>query len=110
MSQTLSVFSRKGRWYAVSKRDEFLGSDLVIWSAPSPTGPFDSGTVVGKLPTDLKTGQLRYMPLAHPDLIPDPTTVLVSYSRNNTDVKKVENDPFLYRPQFVRVTLPTSGR
>jgi hypothetical protein len=110
VSQTLSVFSRKGRWYAVSKRDEVLGSDLVVWSAPSPTGPFDSGTVVGELPSDLKTGALRYMPLAHPDLMPDPATVLVSYSRNNTDVKKVENDPFLYRPQFVRVTLPTTAR
>jgi uncharacterized protein DUF4185 len=106
VSQTLSVFSRKGKWYAVSKRDEFLGSDLVIWTAPSPTGPFDSGTVVADLPSDLKTGQLRYMPLAHPDLLADPKTVLVSYSRNNTDVDKVEDDPFLYRPQFLRVPLP----
>ena len=32
--------------------------------------------------------------------------MLVSYSRNNTDLQKVEKDPFLYRPQFVRVTLP----
>jgi hypothetical protein len=106
VSQTLSVFPRNGRWYAVSKRDEFLGTDLVVWSAPSPTGPFDSGTVVGHLPSDLKTGELRYMPLAHPDLMPDPASVLVSYSRNNTDLQKVENDPFLYRPQFVRVSLP----
>ena len=67
---------------------------------PRRPDPFDSGTVVGHLPSDLKTGQLRYMPLAHPDLIPDPASVLVSYSRNNTDVQKVEDDPFLYRPQF----------
>ena len=32
--------------------------------------------------------------------------MIVSYSRNNTDAKKVQNDPFLYRPQFLRVTLP----
>jgi len=99
-------FPRGGRWYAVSKRDEFLGTDLVVWSAPAPTGPFDDGTVVGHLPSDLKTGELRYMPLAHPDLLPDPGSVLVSYSRNNTDLQKVEDDPFLYRPQFVRVALP----
>jgi len=49
---------------------------------------------------------LRYMPLAHPDLIKDPGSVIVSYSRNNTDVKKVQDDPFLYRPQFLQVTLP----
>ncbi|WP_027863513.1 DUF4185 domain-containing protein [Marmoricola sp. URHB0036] len=106
VSQTLSVFPRDGRWYAVSKRDEFLGTDLVVWSAPAPTGPFDDGTVVGHLPSDLKTGELRYMPLAHPDLLADPGSVLVSYSRNNTDLQKVEDDPFLYRPQFVRVALP----
>jgi hypothetical protein len=106
VSQTLSVFERGGRWYAVSKRDEFIGTDLVVWSAPSPTGPFDHGTRVATISSDEKTGELRYMPLAHPDLIPDPRSVVVSYSRNNTDVQKIEDDPFLYRPQFLRVSLP----
>ena len=50
VSQTLSVFHRGDRWYAVSKRDEFLGTDLVVWTAPSPTGPFDSGTTVAPCP------------------------------------------------------------
>lgn len=106
VSQTLSVFERGGRWYAVSKRDEFLGTDLVVWKARSPTGPFDSGTKVASLPSDLQSGALRYMPLAHPALLADPGSVLVSYSRNNTDAAKVEGDPFLYRPLFLRVRLP----
>jgi hypothetical protein len=106
VSQTLSVFKRGNRWYALSKRDEFLGSDLVVWSAPAPNGPFDGGTTVAHLPSDMKQGSLRYMPLAHPDLIKDPRSVIVSYSRNNTDPEKVEQDPFLYRPQFLRVALP----
>ena len=106
VSQTLSVFERGGRWYAVSKRDEVFGNDLVIWTAPSPTGPFDGGTAVAELPSDLAKGQLRYMPLAHPDLMPDKRTVVVSYSRNNTDVDKVEDNPFLYRPEFLQVPLP----
>ncbi len=107
VSQTLSVFRRDDRWYAVSKRDEVFGTDLVVWTAPAPTGPWDAGTKVGTIPTDLSTGQLRYMPLAHPQLLPgDPRKVLVSYSRNNTDVTKVEDDPFLYRPEFTEVTLP----
>lgn len=107
VSQTLSVFTRGGRWYAVSKRDEFLGTDLTIWSAPSPTGPFDDGTRVARIPSNSETGQLRYMPLAHPDLSPDPSTVVISYSRNNTDTNKVVEDPFLYRPQFLEARLPT---
>ncbi|RYJ05575.1 MAG: DUF4185 domain-containing protein [Actinomycetales bacterium] len=106
VSQTLSVFEQDGRWFAVSKRDEFLGSDLVIWSAPSPTGPFTASAPLASIPSDAGTGALRYMPLAHPDLLPEPGTVVVSYSQNNTDLAKVADDPFLYRPRFLRVRLP----
>ena len=106
VSQTLSVLESGGRWYAVSKRDEFLGSDLVIWSAPSPTGPFSASAPVAKIPSDLKAGRLRYMPLAHPDLLTKPGTVVVSYSQNATDIAAVGDNPFLYRPRFLRVDLP----
>jgi hypothetical protein len=106
VSQTLSVFQRGHQWYAVSKRNEVLGTDLVVWTAPSPTGPFDHGTKVASLPSDPTSGELRYMPLAHPTLLPEKDSVLVSYSRNNTDASKVQGDPFLYRPLFMRVRLP----
>lgn len=105
-SQTLSVFGRDGRWFALSKRDDFVGHQLTLWSAPAPWGPFDEGRSVGELPSDAATGELRYMPLAHPDLLPRPGTVVVSYSRNRTDVGQVVDDPFLYRPRFLRVRLP----
>lgn len=110
VSQTLSVFEQGGQWYAVSKRDEFLGSDLVIWSAPGPTGPFTAGPAVADIasdiPSDGASGTLRYMPLAHPDLLPKDGTIVISYSQNNTDVSQVQDDPFLYRPRFLRVDLP----
>ncbi len=106
VSQTLSVFEQDGRWYAVSKRDEFLGSDLVIWSAPGPTGPFVAGPPVARIPSEESSGKLRYMPLAHPDLLPRKGTIVISYSQNNTDIAKVQDDPFLYRPQFLRADLP----
>jgi hypothetical protein len=106
VSQTLSVFGRDGRWYAVSKRGEFLGSDLTVWTASSPTGPFGDATVVAQIPSEATTGTLRYMPLAHPDLLPERGTVVVSYSENNTDVSQVLDDPRRYRPRFLRVPLP----
>lgn len=106
VSQTLSVFEHGGSWYAVSKQDEFLGQDLVIWKSPAPTGPFTRASTVARIPSNAVTGQLRYMPLAHPAILPKAGTVVVSYSRNNTDVGKVEANPFLYRPAFIRVRLP----
>ena len=106
VSQVLSVFRRGGSWYAVSKRDDVLGQDLVIWKAPAPTGPFVPSAPLARIPSDSTNGLLRYMPLAHPDLLPEPGTVVVSYSRNVADPARLQADPYLYRPRFLRVPLP----
>lgn len=106
VSQTLSVFHKAGLWYAVSKRDGFLGKDLVIWTAPGPTGPFIPGPPVATIPSDVTTGMLRYMPLAHPELLPEEGSIVVSVSQNNSDPEKISGNPFLYRPRFLRVRLP----
>lgn len=106
VSQTLSVFEQDGEWYALSKRDEVLGTDLTVWTAPGPTGPFTASPEVTRIPSDAASGTLRYMPLAHPDLLPQPGTVVVSYSQNNTDFDVVRDDPRRYRPRFLRVRLP----
>lgn len=106
VSATLSVFRRGQTWYALSKQDEVLGTDLAIWTAPAPTGPFTLSSTPVEIPSDAVSGTLRYMPLAHPDLLPRPGTVMVSYSQNNTDFAKVQDDPRLYRPRFLRVPLP----
>jgi hypothetical protein len=106
VSQTLSVFHEDGTWYALSKRDGDLGDQLVIWTAPGPTGPFTPGDPVATIASDPDTGEVTYMPLAHPDILPARGTVVASYSRNNTDVDKIRADPTLYRPTFLRVPLP----
>lgn len=105
VSQVLSVFHRGSDWYAVSKRDELLGTDLVIWKAPGPTGPFTPGPPVASIPSDSSDGLLRYMPLAHPDLLPAADRVVVSYSRNVADLNRLLKDPSLYRPEFLEVPL-----
>jgi len=86
-----------------------LGRDLAIWTAPAPTGPFTLAARPVAIPSDAATGTLRYLPLAHPDLLPEPGTVVVSYSQNNTDFDEVVDDPRIYRPRFVRVRLPGGG-
>ena len=107
VSQTLSVFSREGRWYAVSKRDDYLGSDVVIWSAAEPTGPFVASEPVAQRPSDVDAGIVRYAVLAHPTLYPQDGTLVVSVSQNTTDPDALAIDPTLYRPEFFRVPLPT---
>lgn len=104
VSRVLSVFSRDGVWYAVSKRLDFLGDDLVIWKANAPTGPFVASEPVADIPTDEMF--LQYMPLAHPDLLPHDGTVVVSWSVNAMDPQVLEKDPKVYRPKFLRVPLP----
>jgi hypothetical protein len=106
VSQTLSVWRQDGRWYVLSKQDEVLGTGLAVWSGDQPTGPFGSPQVVADLVSDASSGRLRYMPLAHPELLPQPGTVVVSYSRNYIDFGEVSAHPTHYRPYFLRVPLP----
>ena len=106
VSQTFSVFPTAGGWAALSKRDEVFGQDVVVWTAPTPAGPFTAGPPVAQLPSDAVTGTVRYMPLAHPWLLPRRGTVVVSYSQNRLDPTDVVEDPLLYRPGFLRVRLP----
>jgi len=104
VSRALSVFERGGSWYAVSKRHDYLGSDLVIWKAPGPTGPFVASEPLAEIPTDDQW--MKYMPLAHPELLRKKDSVVVSWSVNSLDPSVVERDPVAYRPQFRRVPLP----
>ncbi len=107
-SQTLSVWpGEDGTWYALSKRNDYLGSDLVVWTAPGPTGPFTAHPAVAQIPSDVDAGLLRYMPLAHPEIQPVKGTVVVSYSNNRSRAEEVRQDPRIYRPTFLRVPLPT---
>ena len=94
------------RWYAFSKLGGDLGDQLVFWTSPGPTGPFTATAPVATISSDPDTGEVTYMPLAHPDVLPVAGTMVVSYSRNNLDFAKVQADPTLYRPTLLRVPLP----
>lgn len=107
VSQTLSLFAQGDRWYAVSKQDDFLGEDVDIWMAPSPTGPFEIVEIAAKMPSDLEAGVLKYIALAHPTLFPVQGTIVLSISNNTTDFTELASDPSLYRPEFFRANLPS---
>lgn len=108
VSQTFSVFHRGSSWYALSKRDGYLGNALALWPASEPWGTFGDPVIVGLIPNSADERTiLRYMPLAHPELIStSPDAVIVSVSRNSEDFDLLKRFPTLYRPYFVEVPIP----
>ena len=106
VSQTLSVFRRDKRWYALSKQDGDLGDEMVFWTAPRATGPFTPTDPVATLPSDPSTGAVTYMPLAHPDIFAEAGTDGGVVQQQQHRLQKIKDDPTLYRPTFLRVPLP----
>lgn len=107
VSQTLSVFEQDGTWYALSKKADFVGDELVVWTAPSPTGPFTERPALAQIPST--TDHWLYMPLAHPQMLPEDGSMIVSVSQNSPDLDAVIDNPLLYRPRFLRVDLPPAS-
>ena len=74
--------------------------------AATPNGPFYQGPVLAVLPSELVAGHLVYMALAHPDVLPQDGSMVVSYSRNDVRLQHILDDPTQYRPRFLRVWFP----
>ncbi|CAB4922125.1 unannotated protein [freshwater metagenome] len=107
VSQTFSVVTHGGEWYALSKLDGDLGDYLAMWPAAHPWGDFTSPVKVGKVPNTSEPSILRYMPLAHPEANQaGPDQMVVSISRNSQDQDLLAKEPGLYRPFFVDIAFP----
>jgi len=106
VAQVLSVFARDDAWYAVSTKDGDLGDEIVVWDAPTPTGPYSPHEATLHTPPDRLDGRLAYLVSAHPDLFVEPNSVVVSYSRGSANWDALVARPLEYRPRFVRVPLP----
>jgi hypothetical protein len=105
VSQTLSVDEVDGTWLAVSKRDGDISDFVYTWAAPGPTGPW-TPTKALESPAGFDTGELTYAPLAHPEITLESGRLLVSISRNTTDLGRLLSDPEVGRPLFVEVPRP----
>jgi hypothetical protein len=105
VSQTMSVDVVQGRFVAVSKRDGDLGNFVYTWTSDGPTGPWRPRRAI-PAPAGFDTGVLQYAPLAHPEVPLDSGQLLVSISRNTTDLSALVKDPRLGRPRFAEVPLP----
>jgi hypothetical protein len=105
VSQTLSVDEVDGSWLAVSKRDGDISDFVYTWTAPAPTGPWTPAEAL-QSPAGFDTGELTYAPLAHPEITLQSGQLLVSISRNTTDLDRLLSDPEVGRPLFAEVPRP----
>jgi hypothetical protein len=103
VSQTLSVDVVDGTFVAVSKGGGDLGDFVYEWRSPTASGPW-TGYQEVSAPSGFDTGRLQYAPLAHPEVPLRSGHLLVSVSRNTTDLKSLVRDPTIGRPRFVEVT------
>ncbi len=104
VSQTLSVDRVNGRWIALSKIGGDLGDTVGLWSSDRPSGPWTRTEVLSS-PAGLDTGDLQYTPLAHPEILTTPGSLLVSVSRNTTDIDRLVRQPRLGRVLFAEIPL-----
>jgi hypothetical protein len=102
VSQTLSVDAVGGRFVAVSKRGGDLGDFIYEWRSPTPWGPWEAHQEL-PAPAGYDTDELEYAPLAHPEIRLRSGKLLVSVSRNTTDLQRLLARPQIGRPRFVEV-------
>ena len=105
VSQTLSVDRIDGSYVAVSKKDGDLGSTVATWTSASPVGPWK---VSAALEAPFLTGkdEFAYAPLAHPEISLPNGKLLVSISRNTTDLARLRRDPTIGRPWCAEIPRP----
>ena len=106
VSQTLSVDHIGREYVAVSKRDGDLGDFVYTWYSATPHGPWVPHAGVPAPngvphPTDL-----QYAPLGHPEIQVANGRLLVSISRNTTDLQRLLEQPDVGKPRFAEITLP----
>ena len=102
VSQTLSVDSVGDRFVAVSKRNGDISDFVYKWTAPHAWGPWTPVEEL-KAPGGFDTGNLKYAPLAHPEIQLASGKLLVSISRNTTDLQRLFKNPEIGRPEFVQL-------
>ncbi|WP_353951609.1 DUF4185 domain-containing protein [Knoellia sp. S7-12] len=105
VSQTLSVDEIDGAFVAVSKKDGDLGSTVTTWTSTSPVGPWKRSAAL-EAPFLTGKDEFAYAPLAHPEVPLANGKLLVSISRNTTDLARLEQNPEIGRPKFAEIDRP----
>ena len=100
----VSVWHSGTMWYLVSQKYGLLGSNIELWTATAPQGPWqDTKTLYTIAPSAFPDG-LFYEGAAHPEVALASGNLLLSYSRNGS-WDHVNADADWYMPQYVEASL-----
>ncbi len=100
VSTALSAHRSDAGWVLITKRDEFLGTDVVALEGDDPWGPFTIHTLFA---APSEGNEMAYQPLAHPELALRDGSLLVTVNHNNTSLAVVLRDHEAFRPTFTAV-------
>lgn len=106
VSQTLSIDHIGHEYVAVSKRDGDLGDFVYTWHSTTPRGPWEPHAGVPAPNGVPDPSDLQYAPLGHPEIPVARGRLLVSISRNTTDLRRLLEQPEVGKPRFAEITLP----
>jgi len=98
VSEQYSFFKYQGKYYLLSQAN-FLGADIYLWDAASPTGPFINKRKVYHTP-QTSGNIITYNATAHTEFI-DNGKLLVGYCTNSLDGTDIYKDADNYRPYFI---------
>lgn len=100
------VTSEHGTPVIITKKNEFLGTDIVAWEGPaSSDGDFGAERILAATPEANKKN-LTYMPLPHPYLPAPAGKMWITINRNTADLKILTNDVTKYQAQWRLVPRP----
>ena len=102
VSQTLSVDVVGHRFVAISKLGGDVADFVYEWTAPDAWGPWHLRKEL-PAPGGFDTGKYKYAPLAHPEVRLRSGKLLVSVSRNTSDLQRLLDHPQVGRPYFAEV-------
>lgn len=81
-----------------------FSSQIVAWTACSPTGPWTQKQTIYETPESQVANRFTYNAHGHPE-IGDRGQLLISYNVNTFDFDELNRDPTLYRPSFITLDL-----
>jgi hypothetical protein len=96
-----------GAGFVLISQEAGFGRRIRAWRSATPVGPWVPAADLGTVP-DPGQGRFTYNAVVHPQAVRD-GQLLLSYSVNGTDPAEVQRDASIYRPRFLRVTIPPVG-